>query len=57
VPHAETPIYRLPGLRAGNHLSGPAIVETPVTTIVLPPGQRATVDPYLNVLIELEASA
>jgi N-methylhydantoinase A len=42
---------------AGNRVAGPAIIETPVTTIVLPPRQTATVDAYLNVAIELEASA
>jgi N-methylhydantoinase A len=57
VPCAETPVYRLPGLVAGNRVTGPAIIETPVTTIVLPPRQTATVDAYLNVAIELEASA
>ena len=37
-------------------MAGPAIVETPVTTIVLPPRHTATVDAYLNVSIEREVS-
>jgi N-methylhydantoinase A len=48
-----TPVYRLPGLLPGNSIPGPAIIETPVTTIVLQPGQRAGVDAYLNVTIEV----
>ncbi|HZS02503.1 MAG TPA: hydantoinase/oxoprolinase family protein [Chloroflexota bacterium] len=53
-PRAEprTPVYRLPGLRAGNELDGPAIVETPTTTILLPPGYKGAVDEYLNFVIE-----
>jgi N-methylhydantoinase A len=57
VAWEQTPVYRLPGLVAGNRVAGPAIVETPVTTIVLPPRHAATVDAYLNVAIEREASA
>jgi N-methylhydantoinase A len=53
---AETPLYRLPGLVAGNEITGPAIIETPVTTIVVQPGQRASVDEYLNVLIAVGAT-
>jgi N-methylhydantoinase A len=57
LPSRETPVYRLPGLVAGNAIQGPAIVETPVTTIVVQPSQAAEVDEYLNVLIDLEATA
>src|SRR5216684_1649544 len=46
VAWEQTPVYRLPGLAPGNRVTGPAIVETPVTTIVLPPRQTATVDAY-----------
>jgi N-methylhydantoinase A len=53
----ETPLFRLPGLVAGNELTGPAIIETPVTTIVVQPGQRASVDAYLNVLIAVNGTA
>ena len=52
IAETRTPVYRLPGLRAGNEISGPAIVETPSTTIVLPPGYKGTVDEYLNFVIE-----
>jgi N-methylhydantoinase A/oxoprolinase/acetone carboxylase beta subunit len=30
---------------------GPVIIEQPDTTIVVPPGWRATVDPYLNIIL------
>mgnify|MGYP001561361798 CR=1 FL=1 len=48
----STEVYDMEKLRAGNGLRGPAIIETPVTTIVLHPGQEARVDEYLNVVIE-----
>jgi len=46
------PLYAGPALQPGQSLRGPAIVEEPFTTIVVYPGQRATVDPYGNYLIE-----
>ena len=33
-------------------LAGPAIVEQMDATTVLLPGQVATVDPYLNIIVE-----
>jgi N-methylhydantoinase A len=47
-----TPLYAGPELRPGQSLQGPAIVEEPFTTIVVYPGQRATIDPYGNYVIE-----
>lgn len=52
---AETAIYDYTELRPENHLMGPAIVETPVTTVVLPPGTSGTVDRYMNLALRLEA--
>jgi N-methylhydantoinase A len=49
-----TPVYWGERLRPGNLLSGPAIVQVPDTTIVVHPGQTARLDPYLNVLIDLD---
>ncbi len=46
-------IYEHGLLRPGNVVEGPAIVEAPSSTIVLPPGKTARVDSYLNVCIEL----
>ena len=47
----STGIYRYDSLESGNEISGPAIILTPVTTIVIQPGQRAGVDPYKNIVI------
>lgn len=47
----STNIFDMEKLQAGNVIKGPAIVETPVTTIVIHPEQRAEVDQYLNVVI------
>ena len=50
----ETEVYRYDLLEHGNAVDGPAIVVTPVTTIVLQPGQRAVLDAYKNVIIPLQ---
>jgi N-methylhydantoinase A len=47
-----TPLYDPDLLRAGQRLDGPAVVEGRATTIVIHPGQRARIDPYLNLVIE-----
>ena len=47
------PIYDRDGLRTGNRIQGPAIVEQMDTTTVLLPGQFASVDPYLNLIVEV----
>ncbi|MGD9765240.1 MAG: hypothetical protein AB7V27_16195 [Candidatus Binatia bacterium] len=41
-----TRIYDGPSVRAGNLISGPAIIEDPATTIVIYPGQEAMLDHY-----------
>jgi N-methylhydantoinase A len=48
-----TDIYRGEDLGAGSTVSGPAIVELPVTTVVLPPGAHAKVDPLGNIVIDV----
>jgi N-methylhydantoinase A len=48
----ETSVYEYGRLGRGARLEGPAIVESPFTTIVLPPGSRAELDRYLNLVIE-----
>ncbi len=45
-------IYDYLKLAPGNVMAGPAIIETPFTTIVVPQGKRAEVDSYLNIVIE-----
>jgi N-methylhydantoinase A len=51
----ETQIYRSEGLGPGDLVIGPAIIERPDTTIVVGPGQRAEVEPYGNIIIDLAA--
>ena len=48
----ETPIYLGEELGYGNELSGPAVIEEPTTTIVLPPESRATVRRFGSYSIE-----
>lgn len=43
---ADTPTYRFEQLQAGNVIDGPAIVEAELTTIVVPPKQRLTIDTH-----------
>jgi len=45
----ESPIYDLQRMHSGHELSGPAIIESTVTTIVVNPGDRALMDEYRNV--------
>ncbi|MDO8484403.1 MAG: hydantoinase/oxoprolinase family protein [Candidatus Limnocylindrales bacterium] len=46
-----TPVYDEALLGPGARLAGPAIVESPFTTVVVPPGASLTVDPYRNLVI------
>ena len=48
---ADTPVYDYRRLRAGHVLTGPAIVEVPTTTVVVPSGTTATVDTLGNLTI------
>jgi N-methylhydantoinase A len=48
-----TPVYDGPKLTPGQAILGPAIVEEPFTTIVVYPGQRATVDAFGNYTVTL----
>ncbi len=47
----DTPCYDSNLLRSGNLIEGPAIVEDPTTTVVIPKGASLTVDSYNNYLI------
>ncbi len=49
----DTKIYELLKLNPGSLLEGPSIIETPTTTIVVPPQKSAKVDVYGNVEIIL----
>ncbi|WP_306226153.1 hydantoinase/oxoprolinase family protein [Bosea beijingensis] len=47
------PIYDRDKLKSGNRFAGPAIVEQMDSTTVLLPGMTATVEPYLNLILEM----
>jgi N-methylhydantoinase A len=49
---APADIYDFERLRPGNVIAGPAVIHTPITTIVLQQSQRGTMDPYRNMLID-----
>jgi len=51
----STRVYDFTKMYPGVELDGPAIVETPVTTIVINPRDLAVVDEYCNVRIHLGA--
>lgn len=48
----EADIYDFERLAPGNIVAGPAVIHTPITTIVLQADQRGIVDSYRNVIIE-----
>jgi N-methylhydantoinase A len=50
----ESPVYLREKLPADARLPGPAIIEEPATTIVVPPGDAARVDEYGNIHITVE---
>jgi N-methylhydantoinase A len=41
----EAPVFDLEALGAGQRVDGPAIVETETTTVLVRPGDRASVTP------------
>jgi N-methylhydantoinase A len=47
----DTAIYDYARLRAGHVITGPAVVEVPTTTVVVPGGLTGTVDPFGNLII------
>jgi N-methylhydantoinase A/oxoprolinase/acetone carboxylase beta subunit len=52
-----TRYFERPALRAGNRLSGPAIVNQYDSTTVIPPGLAARIDRFGNIVIDVGASA
>ena len=52
----DTPVYDYAALRAGHVLAGPAIVEVPTTTVVVPAGRTGTVDELGNLTLRPAAS-
>ena len=51
---AEADIYDFNKLSPGNVVIGPAVIHTPITTIVLQNKQSGTVDGYRNVLFDFD---
>jgi N-methylhydantoinase A len=50
---SEVPVFGRSALQTGMRIEGPAIIEEKTSTTVLYPGQRGTVDEYLNIQVEL----
>jgi N-methylhydantoinase A len=50
-----TPVFARDGLRAGNTIAGPALIEEHASTTVVLPGDRMQVDPFGNLVIEVRA--
>ncbi|MGE3599496.1 MAG: hydantoinase/oxoprolinase family protein [Dehalococcoidia bacterium] len=46
-------VYDFDRLQPGNRLEGPAIIHTPITTIVVQDGQSAHLDPLRNTVIDI----
>ena len=51
---SEADIYDFGKLVPGNAVAGPAVIHTPITTIVLQANQRGSMDGYRNVLVDFE---
>lgn len=51
------PVYDRECLAAGNRIEGPAVVEQMDSTTLVLPGQSATVDPHLNLVLEFGEAA
>jgi N-methylhydantoinase A len=49
----KTPIYRLTQLRSGQAISGPAVIESEFTTVMVPPDAGARIDAYGNVVLSV----
>lgn len=53
ISFVSTDIYERDLLQCGNRIKGPAIIESPDTTYVVPPRWSYTVDKYLNGILEV----
>ncbi|MBO0712331.1 MAG: hypothetical protein J2P47_13750, partial [Acetobacteraceae bacterium] len=54
--HVPTALYDIGRMRAGMEIAGRAIIETPVTTIVINPNDRALMDEFGNIRITVGLS-
>ena len=48
-------MYEFQQLRAGNRLFGPAIIQAPLTTAVIPPGMQFAIDNHGLGILEAAA--
>jgi N-methylhydantoinase A len=51
----DTPVYDRATLEPSDMIAGPAVIEQLDSTTLLFPGDRATVDPYLNLIVDIAA--
>src|SRR5947209_1215422 len=51
----DTPVYDRVTLMPGDTVIGPAVIEQLDSTTLLFPGDRATVDPHLNLIVDIAA--
>jgi N-methylhydantoinase A len=49
----DTPVYDYTLLGAGARIKGPAVIELPFTTTLVPPGFQVAVDDYLNLVMNV----
>jgi N-methylhydantoinase A len=49
----DTPVFDYDGLGVGTVLKGPAVIELPFTTTLVPPDCKVSVDPYRNLVMEV----
>ena len=53
--YIDTPVYDSEKLNAGALITGPAVIEVPTTTAVIPPNYQCLVDEYNNYIITRSA--
>ena len=49
----DTPVYDYERLGVGATVKGPSIIELPFTTTLVPPEHKVTVDPYMNLVMQV----
>jgi N-methylhydantoinase A len=49
----DTPVYDYGRLSVGAAVKGPAIIELPFTTTLVPPDHKVAVDSYMNLVMEV----
>jgi N-methylhydantoinase A len=49
----DTPVYDYSRLGVGARIKGPAVIELPFTTTLVPPDHKISVDAYMNLIMEV----